>query len=66
MDEVWLESPAAEKAPLLPQWWRIHLYNEGLVGAFLRASKASVAVDDHDRDLGLSFNRLLSGLVMKL
>ncbi len=49
-----------------PSGGGIHLYNEGLVGAFLRASKASVAVDDHDRDLGLSFNRLVSGLVMKL
>ncbi len=32
--------------------------------AFLRASKR--AAGDQDRDLGLSFNRLVRGLVMEL
>ncbi len=34
--------------------------------AFLRASKAFVAAGYQDRDLGLSFNRFMSGLVMEL
>ncbi len=34
--------------------------------AFLRVSKASVAAGDQDRDLGLSFRRLVRGQVMEL
>ncbi len=35
MDGVWLASPAAEIAPLLPRGGGIHLYNEGPVGVWM-------------------------------
>ncbi len=37
-----------------------------LVKALLKDEKASSAAGDQDRDLGLSFNKLVSGLEMVL